>query len=141
MQTALMTIWKRRRKISEHAVPQALALKICVNAACDIARRRVRDRRSEGLEALTNLVIGDTVAPSDSLANQEVGSAIVKAISRLSRRQAVAITLRVLEDLPYEQIAAAMDCTEATARKHAERARAHLRVVLAKHDPQRLTRS
>ncbi|MFI5455684.1 MAG: RNA polymerase sigma factor [Isosphaerales bacterium] len=63
------------------------------------------------------------------------------AINRLSRRQAVAITLRVFEELPYQQIAAAMDCTEATARKHVERARGHLRVVLAKHEPNRIVRS
>jgi DNA-directed RNA polymerase specialized sigma24 family protein len=49
--------------------------------------------------------------------------------------------LRVFEELPYEQIAAAMDCAEATARKHVERALRQLRVVLAKHDPHRLSRS
>ena len=52
----------------------------------------------------------------------------------------MAITLRVFEELPYEQIAAAMECSQATARKHVERARKHLQVVLAKHEPGHLTR-
>jgi DNA-directed RNA polymerase specialized sigma24 family protein len=51
----------------------------------------------------------------------------------------VAITLRVFKELPYDQIAAAMNCTEATVRKHVERARGHLRFVLAKHEPNRST--
>ena len=35
---------------------------------------------------------------------------LLAAIHRLSQRQAVAVTLRIFEELPYEQIAAAMDC-------------------------------
>jgi RNA polymerase sigma-70 factor (ECF subfamily) len=74
------------------------------------------------------------------LSEEELTDEILAAIRRLSHRQAMAITLRVFEDLPYEQIAAAMDCSEATARKHVQRARAQLQVVLAKHDPSRFTR-
>ena len=88
----------------------------------------------------TELVDGARL-PWEELAQRELSGEILTAINRLSRRQAVAITLRVFEELPYEQIAAAMNCTEATARKHVERARGHLRVVLAKHEPNRSPRS
>ena len=140
MQNALLTIWKRQQQISKHSSPEALILKICIDAACDVARRRGRDRRKlEPHEPAEQLSDG-ALLPWEEMARRELSHEIVAAITRLSRRQAVAITLRVFEELPYEQIAAAMHCTPATARKHAERARDHLRIVLAKYESDRVTR-
>jgi RNA polymerase sigma-70 factor (ECF subfamily) len=141
MQNALMAIWRRRGRIAGHASPQALILKICIDAGCDIARRRARERRHTGLHEPAEESDGNARPAWEVLAQRELSSEILGAIHRLSRRQAVAITLRVFEELPYEQIAAAMQCSEATARKHVERARGHLRVVLAKHEPHYLDRS
>jgi DNA-directed RNA polymerase specialized sigma24 family protein len=45
MQNALLAIWKHQHRISRHSSPRALVLRICVDAACDVARRRGRDRR------------------------------------------------------------------------------------------------
>ena len=141
MQNALMAIWKNQYRISRHARPQALVLRICIDSACDVARRRGRDHRQiEPQEPADELVDGAPL-PWEELARRELASEILTAMNRLSRRQAVAIALRVFEELPYEQIAEAMDCTEATARKHVERTRGHLRVVLAKHEPKRAPRS
>jgi RNA polymerase sigma-70 factor (ECF subfamily) len=141
MQNALMAIWKHQHRISTHANPQALILRICIDAACDVARRRGRDRRRHEPHNPGDQLVDGGRLPWEELAQRELSSEIRTAINRLSRRQAVAISLRVFEELPYEQIAAAMNCTEATARKHVERARAHLRVVLEKHEPNRIPRS
>jgi RNA polymerase sigma factor (sigma-70 family) len=141
MQNALLAIWKHQHRIKRHASPKALILRIGIDAACDVARRRGRDRRRhEPHDPADQLVDGGRL-PWEELAQRELSREIRTAINRLSRRQAVAISLRVFEELPYEQIAAVMNCTEATARKHVERARAHLRVVLAKHEPNRIPRS
>lgn len=140
MQNALLTIWKRQHRISKHSSPQALILKMCIDAACDVARRRGRDRRKIEPHDHRDQLIDCAALPWEEIAQRELSSEIVTAITRLSRCQAVAITLRVFEELSYEQIAAAMDCTAATARKHAERARARLRVVLAKHEPDGMPR-
>jgi RNA polymerase sigma factor (sigma-70 family) len=141
MQNALMAVWRRRGRIAGHASPQALILKICIDAACDVARRRGRERRrTERHDPSTDRVDG-TRAPWEELAHRELTGEVLSAIHRLSRRQAVAITLRAFEELPYEQIAAAMQCSEATARKHVERAREHLRRALARHEPQSINRS
>jgi RNA polymerase sigma-70 factor (ECF subfamily) len=141
MQNALMAVWRHRGRIARHASPQALVLKMCIDAACDIARRRERERRrTERHDPSTDPTDG-TRPPWEELVHRELSGAVLAAIHRLSRRQAVAITLRVFEELPYEQIAAAMRCSEATARKHVERARRHLRIVLASHEPNRMTRS
>jgi RNA polymerase sigma-70 factor, ECF subfamily len=140
MQGALMAIWRHRGRIAGHASPQALVLKICIDAACDVARRRGRERRRiERHDPSTDPVDG-TRPTWEELAGRELAGEVLAAIHRLSRRQAVAITLRVFEELPYEQIAAAMRCSEATARKHVERAREHLRRALAKHEPHHLIR-
>ncbi len=141
MQTALLVIWKRRNRVAGHAAPPALILKICANAAYSIARRHARDRRRTGPPDHGDEPVDLVRAPWLELARREMSDELLAAIHRLSRRQAVAVTLRVFEELPYEQIAAAMNCAEVTARKHVERARRQLQVVLAKHDPHRFSRS
>jgi RNA polymerase sigma factor (sigma-70 family) len=141
MQNALMAVWTHHHRISRHANPQALILKICIDAASDVTRRRGRDRRQTKPHDRADELVDGARLPWEALAQRELSSAILTAINRLSRRQAVAIMLRVFEDLPYDQIAAAMNCSEATARKHVERARGHLRFVLAKHEPNRIPRS
>ena len=56
---------------------------------------------------------------------------MLRAIGRLSKNQARAILMHVVEEIPYGDIAAAMDCRESTVRKHVARARARLRTLLA----------
>jgi RNA polymerase sigma-70 factor (ECF subfamily) len=143
LQNALVTIWKRRRRIAGHAAPHALILRICIDAACDVARNRARVRSriepAGGIDPAQ--LIDDGPTPSDDLAHRELRVRIAAAIHRLPRQQAVALTLRVFEELPYDQIAEALGCAEATARKHVERARERLRVVLSRDTPDPLTRS
>jgi RNA polymerase sigma-70 factor (ECF subfamily) len=140
MQDALVRIWKSRNRIAAHASPQGLILRICIDAACDLARRRTRHRRRKEPQGQDGQEMDTSPPVWEELAHQELVGEVFAAIEKLSRRQAVAFTLRVLEDLPYDQVAAAMDCNEATARKHVERARKHLQVMLAKHEPTQLTR-
>ncbi len=141
MQNALLAIWRRRNRIARHASPQALILRICIDAARDVIRRRARHRRRMEPDDPAEEPVSEGRPAWEELAHRELSDEILTAINGLSRRQAVAITLRIFEDLPYEQIAAAMRCTEATVRKHVERARRHLRIVLAEHEPTPITRS
>jgi RNA polymerase sigma factor (sigma-70 family) len=141
MQNALLAAWRHRGRIIGHASPQALILKICIDAACDVARRRGRERRRTERDDPSTDQADGTRPPWEELAQRELAGEVLAAIHRLSRRQAVAIALRVFEELPYEQIAAAMHCSEATARKHVERARQRLRRALAKHEIKPITRS
>jgi RNA polymerase sigma factor (sigma-70 family) len=141
MQTALLVVWKRRDRVAKHPAPTALILKICTHTAHSVAQRRVRDHRRTEPPDGSNDPVDRGRSPWMELARREVAGEILAAIHRLSRRQAVAVTLRVFEELSYEQIAAAMGCAEVTARKHVERALRQLRLVLAKHDPRRISRS
>ena len=130
MQNALVTVWKRWTRIGRHPNPPALVLKICIDAALDVARRRMRDRNvTESIEDIDSADPGSE-RPIEQIVGDERRREILAAIGRLSRQQAVAVMLRVFENLPFDQIAAAMGCREATARKHFERARANLRLAL-----------
>jgi RNA polymerase sigma factor (sigma-70 family) len=135
MQNALVTLWKRWNRVRRHPSPQALVLKICIDAALDVARRRVRDRRDIETNEPANHPVDGSQRPLEELAQAELRREILAAISRLSRRQAATVMLRAFEELPYNQIAAALGCTEATARKHFERACSQLRLALARHQP------
>jgi RNA polymerase sigma-70 factor (ECF subfamily) len=140
MQNALVQIWKRRNRISSHPSPQALVLKICIDAACDIARIRTRQQRRTEPAGPDEQPVDCARSPWEELAGQELALEVHAAIRRLSRKQAVAITLRVLEELPYKEVAAAMECSESTVRKHVERARKYLQVELAKYNTGQFTR-
>ena len=57
------------------------------------------------------------------------------------RQQAAAMLMRAIQGQPYDEIAAALGCTEATARKHVARSRQRLQVLLAHLDPKDAGRS
>ncbi len=135
MQDALLTVSIRWNRISRHSNPQSLVLKICIDAAYDVTRRRMRHRRTLELTAAANQRCDSSRSPSEQMVGAEQYAEIITAIHRLSRQQAVASLMRVVQDQSYEQIATVLGCAEATARKHAARARERLRIWLAHLDP------
>ncbi len=135
MQNALLTIWKRWDRVCKHPSPDALVLKICIDAAYDLTRRRIRDRRTLDLSKVAGEQSDSSHSPPAETIGTEQHAEIITAIHRLSRRQAMATLMRVVEHQPYRQIAAAMGCSEATARKHVARGRDRLRVSLAHLNP------
>ena len=133
-QEALLTIWKRWDRVLRHPNPQALVLHICINAAHDVLRRKVR--RGKWLEAGAIL---EDIPDSSATALQEISCAeasaqVLRAVGLLSKNQARAILMHTVEEIPYGDIAEAMDCREATVRKHVARARARLRTLLAQQE-------
>ena len=69
-----------------------------------------------------------------NIAGAECDAQVLQAIGLLSKNQARAILMHAVEEIPYGDIAAAMDCREATVRKHVARARARLRALLAQQE-------
>lgn len=131
LQDALTIIWKKLRVVRRHPNPQALILKICLNAACDSLRRQRRSRRHEEISTLTN-----TAAPSDqgamrTLAAREMEDEVLRAIARLPRKQALAVLMRIMQEEPFDAIARTLGCSEVTARLHVSKGRARLQRWLA----------
>jgi RNA polymerase sigma-70 factor (ECF subfamily) len=130
-QEALLTVWKRWDRIQLHPNPQALVLHICINAAHDVLRRKVR--RGKWLEAgaIPENIPDSAASTLQNISGAEESAQVLRAIALLSKNQARAILMHAVEELPYGDIAAAMDCRESTVRKHVARARARLRTLLA----------
>lgn len=129
MQEALATVWRRFDQIRRHPNPQALILRICLNAAYDVLRRKIRRRRWEGV--FGRRAPEPVAVPGELLEARERESAIFRAIGHLSRNQALAVTLRLVQGQPYNAVGAALGCKDSTARKHVERGRARLCELLA----------
>ncbi len=130
-QDALLTLWKRWDRIQAHPNPHALVLHICINAAHDVLRRRAREGRwiDEGVRA-ANLPDSATSA-AEGVSETEQNAQVMRAIGRLPKNQARAILLHAVEEMPYVEVASAMECRESTVRKHVARARARLRDLLS----------
>jgi RNA polymerase sigma factor (sigma-70 family) len=131
LQEALSAIWRRWDRLPRHPNPEALVLRICVNAAYDALRRRRRRLRWFAAEAEPVDVPDGTPSVAQQMAAAERHSRVQAAIASLSRNQATAIVMHAIEDMPYDEVAAAMRCREVTVRTHVARARARLRTLLA----------
>lgn len=151
LQDALSTIWKKRGLVGKHPNPQALILRICINAAYDTLRKRRRHKRDESTSLhlypqeennrgqLHSLAASHANA-LDKLVQKETETEILEAIGRLPRKQAVAVLMRIVKEQPYEVIAQAMGCSETTVRIHVARGRARLNQWLAHLAPYTPTR-
>lgn len=131
LQDALATIWKKRDAVARHPNPQALIIKMTVAAALDAARRRRRRLAHETAGLAEDRSADSAIPVAKAAEDRALRAEILEAIGRLPERQATAVLLRVVEERPYEEIAAAMGCTEATVRVHVLRAKAALSKRLA----------
>lgn len=136
LQDALATVWKRLDRIRRHPNPQALVLKICVDSAYDVLRKRLRSRRREDLEAVDRQLPDPRPQPLEVASGRENHAAVLRAIGELPRNQGRAVLMRIVEDEPYSAIAEALGCEESTARAHVKRGRHRLAELLAPLFPQ-----
>lgn len=129
LQCALATLWKQWDKLRRHANPEALVLRVCIDAAYDQLRKRLRRQRLNQSNAEMNA--GATIAPSQPIEREETEREVMQAIAALPGKQRTATYLRLVEGRPYEAVAAALGCGESTARKHVARGRRRLQDTLA----------
>jgi RNA polymerase sigma-70 factor (ECF subfamily) len=111
----LLLRWNRIRRYDR---PGAWVRLVAVRLA-----RRTRDRRVVEASMLTcrERVVDDVLA---------VRLDVDAAILQLPRAQRAAVVLFYLDDLPIDEVAAALGCRPATARVHLHRARARLAELL-----------
>ena len=130
-QEALLMVWKHWGKVQRHPNPHALVLRICINSAYDMLRRNTRQQKRQAADEIPEEVPDLTPSAYQCIADAEQNTEVFRAIAHLPRNQARAILMHVVGEIPYGEIAEAMDCREATVRKHVARARAKLRIVLS----------
>jgi len=111
--------------------------RIASNLAIDTLRsRESRDRTHSGHLRL----VGDRVEPValGKLSEDEVGRIFDELAAVLPPMQRAAFVLREVQGLATAEVAAALECTEATVRKHVFQARQALRRELARRYPEYL---
>jgi RNA polymerase sigma-70 factor (ECF subfamily) len=135
LQEALTIIWKKMGRIRRHPNPQALILKICVNAAYDTLRRSRRIRQNEKYAEIQELPADPDSNGLRRLEKKNVEAEILKAIRRLPRKQALAVLMRTVQEQSYDSIAQVLECSEVTARIHVSRGRARLSMWLSHLKP------
>ena len=131
LQEALAVIWRRWDRLRNHPNPEALVMRICINAAYDALRRKHRRLRWFGAEDASVDVADARPSALQMVTTAEQQARVRHAIASLSRNQATAILMHAVEGIPYDGVAAAMRCREVTVRTHVARARAKLRALLA----------
>jgi len=130
-QEALLTIWKRWGQVRKHPNPHALVLRICINSAHDMLRRKARRLKWLEVGPIPESIPDASPSVIQGVSDREQDTQVLRAIGCLSKNQARAILMHAVEEVPYSDIAAAMDCREVTVRKHVARARAKLRSLLS----------
>ncbi len=135
IQDALTIIWKKLDTVRRHPNPEALILKICLNAACDALRKHRRSLRHEEISTLSNTPCPSDQGGANALAAMELEAEVLEAIGRLPEKQALAVLMRIVQEESFDVIAAALGCSEITARIHVSKGRARLQKWLAHLNP------
>lgn len=128
LQDALATVWRKRETVAAHPNPEALLLRICRESAIDQVRQVARrGLRETAVEELPEAEGATRETPLTRLCDAELAAGIRKAVAALPGNQSLAVIMRIVEGLPYEEVAATLGCSEATARVHVKRGREKLR--------------
>lgn len=121
VQEALASACGRWERISRTNDPDAYVRRMIANAHVSFWRRFAKRETPVAEVAVDQPVEGSTL-PEDEAVWQLCGT--------LPRRQRAAVVLRFYEDLSYAQIAAVLQCSEATVRSQISRALASLRALI-----------
>jgi RNA polymerase sigma-70 factor (ECF subfamily) len=124
-QDAFLAAHRRWDRIGRYDQPGAWVRRVAVNRAVSSARRRALEART-----LVRLA-GQRPIPEPLPEDAEV---FWRAVRRLPDRQAQAIALHYLEDRPVKEIAAILDCAEATVKVHLHRGRQALAAALGEEE-------
>lgn len=124
MQYTLLGMWRHLEKLGGEDAPGYL-YRIALSANAKAWRGRI------GRNGQTPSGFADSRTESvPSPDRTELHQAVRRAIAGLPDKQGRAVVMRYLEQQDYEAIAAALGCSEATARSHVSKAVAALRSQL-----------
>jgi RNA polymerase sigma factor (sigma-70 family) len=131
-QEAFLSAWRKLRSLRGDRFRPWL-LRIAANACTDELRRRSR-RPGASLESALEEGVPEPAdpapAPEASLLSAELRGRIEAALLRLPPDQRLAVVLCDVQELGYEEIAAAMGTSLGTVKSRLSRGRARLRELL-----------
>ena len=113
---------------------RAWTLRIAANVCCDELRRR-RRRPAGSLEAALEAgspadVSSHVAGPEEEALRRELGRHLQQGLAALPAEQRLAIILRDIHGLSYEELTEALDCSLGTVKSRIARGRARMREYL-----------
>jgi RNA polymerase sigma-70 factor (ECF subfamily) len=115
-------------KLREPKRFEAWFFRIIANTA--VSQRKAAKGRAEKIKISEDCENKKVVSPEQKEVGKELKEAIRKAMLKLSKKQAQAIALFGIEDLPAHKVAEIMGCSIEAVRWHVFKARQKLRVLL-----------
>ncbi len=120
VQDAMLAVHRDWDRVRRYESPGGFTRRVLLNAATSAARRRAAEGRALA-RVPTDGVHRDELPPDD---------AFWSALRSLPERQAQAVALHYLEDLPVSEIAGILDIAEGTVKVHLHRGRMALAELL-----------
>jgi RNA polymerase sigma-70 factor, ECF subfamily len=117
-----LRVWLARGRIKELTVKSYL-FAIARNAYRDLQRRAWRQIE------LDEKAVADRASAQTRLEQKEEAAAVLAALQELPEVDRAILLMRALDDMPYDEIAAAVDITVTAAKVKVHRARARLMQV------------
>lgn len=128
-----MRVFVHRRNYRRGAKFSTWLFTIAANLAKNEIRRRVRRRNWFSLDALTEMLNDSAIQLADpteghdvALEREQLRVEIGKAIATIPEKYRLALVLRDIEGLPYEEIAEVLGVPGGTVRSRINRARSML---------------
>jgi RNA polymerase sigma-70 factor (ECF subfamily) len=115
-------------KLKEPEYFKVWLLRIISNAA--ITQARATKRREKKVNIVEPLRKNIIPSPSDRESSKELKEAIQKAMIKLSKKEAKAISLFGMDDLSHKEVAEIMNCSVSSAKWYVFQARKKLKVLL-----------
>ena len=134
-QEAFLAAWKGLPNFRGEAGFSTWLYRLTSNAAIDRLRRTKRQREEASLddEALRLDAVDGAPSPQARAEGRELREAVLSGLAQLSDDHRQALTLRELQELSYEEIAAVLEVDLGTVKSRISRARGALRKILIKN--------
>ena len=140
-QEGWIRVYRNVKRLNEPVKFRGWLSRIATNLFYDELRKRKRVRHPMSLDAPRRVddgeiewdIISDYPSPDDNLATREFYDRLQAAIAGLPEAFRVAIVLREIEGLAYEEIAEMTEVSLGTVKSRIARARAKLQTVLQKY--------
>lgn len=126
-QTVFLTLAERAHEYDPRHRLFSWIYRMAVNEALNVARRNGRE---EALDEDADFPDEDGAGPERSAEDGERARAVRAALARLSVADRTVVTLRHFAELPYSEIAVALDVDEKTVKSRLYEARQRLRALL-----------
>lgn len=127
-QEAFLAAWRALPAFRGTCLFSTWLYRLATNAAIDWLRR---EKRHRGADDVTELELPDGApSPQEQAEQTETQEAVRCALTQLSPEHRQVLVLRYMQELDYNEIAAALDISEGTVKSRINRAKAHLKEIL-----------